>query len=460
MMFKKNEIYTVEITDIGTNGEGIGRIDGYTLFIKDALPGDVVRAKIVKANKNFGYARMEELLSVSQDRVSAKCPVAAKCGGCQIQHLSYEKQLSYKESMVKNNLERIGKAKDFVMHKIIGMENPYFYRNKSQYPVRRGRDGKIQMGFYAGRTHSVIETEKCYIGVGENERILSIIKKHMAEQDVEPYDEISHTGLVRHILIRKGFATGEIMVCLVINGNDYPDSKGLVQRLRKITGMTDISLNINTEKSNVILGKRLIQLYGNGYITDKIGEVKFQISPLSFYQVNPVQTAKLYQTALEYAGLSGKETVWDLYCGIGTISLFLAGQALEVKGVEVIPEAIENARNNAKINEIDNVEFFVGKAEKVLPDYYEKRKKEGKKTTADVIVVDPPRKGCDEKLCETIVKMAPKRIVYVSCDSATLSRDVKYFGENGYRLEEVQPVDMFPQTTGIETVVRMELTLG
>ncbi|MBD5136636.1 MAG: 23S rRNA (uracil(1939)-C(5))-methyltransferase RlmD [Lachnospiraceae bacterium] len=455
-MFKKNQTFTIEIQDIGSNGEGIGRIDGYTLFVKDAIPKDVVRIKITKANKNFGFAIIEEIISPSDDRVEPVCPVASKCGGCRIQHLSYQKQLEYKENIVKNNLERIGKAKDFVLHKIIGMDNPYFYRNKAQYPVRRGRDGQILMGFYAGRTHSVIETERCYIGTKENEKVLEIVKKHMEEYNIEPYDEVNHRGLVRHILIRKGFATGEIMVCIVINGRDFPNAENLVSKLLKIQGMADISLNVNTEKSNVILGKKIINLYGNGYITDMIGDVKFQISPLSFYQVNPVQTAKLYETALKYAGLTGEEIVWDMYCGIGTISLFLAKSAFKVNGVEVISEAIENARNNAKINGIGNVEFFVGKAEEVLPEYYEEQERSGGKGEADVIVVDPPRKGCDVRLCETIVKMQPERIVYVSCDSATLSRDVKYFEENGYRLREVQPVDMFPMTEHVETVVLIQ----
>lgn len=447
-MFKKNDIYTANITDMGTNGEGICRIDGYTLFVKDALPGDEVRLKITKANKNFGFAVIDEIIKPSPDRVEAVCPVASKCGGCRIQHLAYEKQLKYKENIVKNNLERIGRAEGFIMHNIIGMDNPYFYRNKAQYPVRRGKNGKIQMGFYAGRTHSVIETEKCYIGIPENEEILGIIKGHMEKFGIEPYDEESHSGLVRHVLIRKGFATGEIMVCIIINGDDVPEVDTLVKALLAVRGMKDISLNVNKDKGNVILGKKVISIFGEGYITDMIGDVKFRISPLSFFQVNPAQTVKLYGKALEYAGLTGKETVWDLYCGIGTISLFLAKSAYEVKGVEIVPEAIDDARNNAKINGIDNVEFFAGKAEEVLPEYYMKRKTEG----VDVIVVDPPRKGCDIRVCETIVKIMPERIVYVSCDSATLARDVKFFGENGYAVREVQPVDMFPHTGGIETV--------
>ncbi len=452
-MFKKNDVCILEIDDIGTNGEGIGKVDGYTLFIKDALPGDRVEAKIMKANKNFGYARVQKILASSPDRVEPVCPVASKCGGCQLQHLSYEKQLEFKENKVKNNLERIGKAKDFVMHPIIGMDNPYHYRNKAQYPVRMGNDGNIHMGFYAGRTHSVIETEKCYIDTEGNDEILKLIKENMIANNVSCYDEEKHKGLVRHILIRKGFATSEIMVCIVINGKTYPAAESLVTALTKIPGMTSVCLNVNREKGNVILGKEIINLYGKGYITDTIGDVKFQISPLAFYQVNPAQTVKLYETALKYAGLTGKETVWDLYCGIGTISLFLAKSALHVKGVEIISEAIENARNNAKLNHIDNAEFYVGKAEEVLPKYYDEQRAAGNNATADVIVVDPPRKGCDIKLRETMVKMSPERIVYVSCDSATLARDVEYFTANGYKLVEVQTVDMFGMGVHVETVV-------
>lgn len=456
MMFKKNDIYEIKITGLGNDGEGIGRVDGYTLFIKDAIPGDIIKARITKAGKSYGYARVEEIIVPSDDRVEPVCPVAARCGGCQIQHLSYEKQLEFKQNKVQNQLERIGKVKGFTMHPIMGMDNPYFYRNKSQYPVAMGKDGRIKIGFYAGRTHNVIETEKCYIGTEGNEKILSVIRNHMEVHHILPYDEVNHKGLVRHILIRKAFATGQLMVCLVINGKSYPHADSLVEQLLKFEGMTSVCLNVNREKSNVILGKEIINLYGEGYITDKIGDVAFEISPLAFYQVNPVQTVKLYQTALEYAGLTGKETVWDLYCGIGTISLFLAKSALHVKGVEIIPEAIENARNNAKLNAIDNAEFFVGKAEEVLPAYYEQQERKGIKATADVIVVDPPRKGLDIRLRETMVKMQPDRIVYVSCDSATLARDVEYLTQNGYVLTDVRTCDMFAMSGHVETVVLLQ----
>lgn len=446
-MVKKNDIVKVNIEDIGINGEGIGRIDGYTLFIKDAVVGDYIEAKIMKANKNYGYARLTEIITPSPYRVDAVCPVARSCGGCQLQELSYEKQLEFKRNKVANNLKKIGHLDNVAVNPVIGMEEPFRYRNKAQFPVGLNKDGEIIMGFYAGRTHSIIECEDCLLGVKENSEILYIVKNYMKSCGVMPYDETTGKGLVRHVLIRKGFKTGEIMVCLVINGKKLPASEKLVEALKGVNGMTSISYNINTDNTNVILGNKVVNLYGEGYITDFIKDVKFQISPLSFYQVNPVQTEVLYGKALEFAGLTGEENVWDLYCGIGTISLFLAKAAGSVKGVEIVPQAIEDAKNNARINGITNAEFFVGKSEEVLPEYYEKNG-----GYADVIVVDPPRKGCDEALLETIIKMQPKRVVYVSCDSATLARDLKYLHENGYEVKEVQPVDMFPMGGHVETV--------
>ena len=336
----------------------------------------------------------------------------------------------------------------------MGMEEPWRYRNKAQFPFGKSRDGRIITGFYAGRTHSIIETEDCLLGVKENSAILQCIREHMEQYHIEPYDEENHRGLVRHVLIRKGFRTGEMMVCLVLNGEAKALTRAevLTERLRGLfgngTAVTSISVSINREKTNVIMGSRIVNLYGPGYITDYIGNVKYRISPLSFYQVNPVQTEKLYSTALEYAGLTGNETVWDLYCGIGTISLFLAQKVKQVYGVEIVPQAIEDARANAGLNGMDNVTFFVGKAEEVLPEQYEKNQ-----VYADVIVVDPPRKGCDTVCLDTIVKMGPKRVVYVSCDSATLARDVKYLGERGYQVEKVRCCDMFGHSTHVETVI-------
>ena len=463
-MMQKNELVKVKIEDIGVGGEGIGKVDGYTLFIKDAIIGDVVEAKVMKAKKNYGYARLMKVLSPSKDRIEkAVCPMARKCGGCQIQEMKYPAQLAFKESKVRGNLERIGEVPgellDQIMHPIVGMDGegmqPFRYRNKAQFPIGTDKDGRVTAGFYAGRTHSIIGNTDCVLGVEVNEKILNCILDFMEEFEIPAYDEVKHKGLVRHVLLRYGFKTDEIMVCLVINGKTIPHCHDLVGRLRQIPGMTSITLSSNTAKTNVIMGDTIRLLWGQEFITDYIGEIKYQISPLSFYQVNPVQTEKLYGLALDYAGLTGNETVWDLYCGIGTISLFLAKKAKQVYGVEIIPQAIDDAKNNAKINDITNAEFYVGKAEEVLPEYYKEYEKthNGEKAHADVIVVDPPRKGCEESLLQTIVDMQPEKVVYVSCDSATLARDVKFLRAKGYELKDVTPVDQFPHTVHVETVV-------
>ncbi len=452
---KKNDVVEVDIEDMTADGAGLGKIEGYPLFVKDAVIGDRVRVKAIKTRKNYGYARLMEVLEPSPHRVEAVCPLARQCGGCQLQMMSYDQQLKYKHSKVANNLRRIGHIEDVEVLPVLGMEEPYHYRNKAQFPVGSDREGKIITGFYAGRTHSIIPVTSCCIGVPVNEEVLEIIRTYMEEYQVMPYDEENGTGLVRHILIRYGFTTKEVMVCVIINGDNLPHSGALVDKLREIAGLTSISININKERTNVILGKQVKTIWGQDYITDYIGDIKYQISPLSFYQVNPAQTKVLYEKALEYAGLTGEETVWDLYCGIGTISLFLARQAKQVYGVEIIPEAIADARRNAEINGITNVEFFTGKAEEVLPHKYEEDQ-----VYAEVIVVDPPRKGCDEQLLDTIVKMQPERVVYVSCDSATLARDLRYLSDRGYVVRRVQPVDMFGHTVHVETVVLMSRVDG
>lgn len=446
--YNKNEEYDVKIEETGTGGEGIAKIDGYTLFIKDAVRGDVCRVKITKAHPKFAYAKLMKVITPSKHRVEPPCSVSKRCGGCKIMAADYEEQLRFKENKVKNNIEKIGKVTDFIMSPIIGMEEPYHYRNKAQFPIGINEQGKLVSGFYAGRTHVIIENDKCYLGVPENEEILGIIKDFMAEKNITPYDEMTFKGLIRYVMIRKAFVTGEIMVCLIINGNKIPDQEELVERLARVKGMTNISLSINLCNTNVIMGKILENIYGRKYIVDYIKDIKFNISPKSFFQVNPVQTEKLYATALEFADLTGNETVWDLYCGIGTISLFLARSAKKVYGVEIISDAIRDARKNAKLNNIENVEFFVGKSEEILPEYY--RTHGG---YADVIVVDPPRKGCDVALLDTVIKMGPEKFVYVSCDSATLARDIKYMSEHGYELKKVQAVDMFPHTEHVETAV-------
>lgn len=465
---KKNDVFTVTIEDMGEDGAGIGKTDGYTWFIRDALIGDVIQASVMKMKKNYGFARLVKVLEPAPGRVEARCPVARACGGCQLQELDYREQLRFKEIKVYNHLKRIGgmnrlflpedreKAAGVldavVMEPIIGMEDPWRYRNKAQYPVGLGKDGQPAAGFYAGRTHSLIPAPglDCLLGCQENKELLKIILDFMKEYKIPPYDEAAHQGLVRHVLLRKGFSSGGLMVCLVINGEELPHGGELAERLRE-AGVSSVSYSVNMERTNVIMGTRIVNLYGPGYITDTIGDIEYRISPLSFYQVNPVQTEKLYSTALEFADLSGGETVWDLYCGIGTISSFLAKKAGKVYGVEIIPQAIEDARENARRNGIENVEFFVGKAEEVLPEQYERNH-----VHADVIVVDPPRKGCDPVCLETILKMAPERVVYVSCDSATLARDVKFLEENGYRAARVRPVDMFPMGGHCECVVKLE----
>ena len=511
--YRKNEEITLEITDLGAEGEGIGRTGAFLWFVKDALPGDRIRALVMKTKKSYGYARLQEVLKPSPDRIAPACPIARACGGCTLQAMDYAAQLKFKENKVLNNLRRIG-GLDLAgvnCHPIRGMENPFRYRNKAQFPVGTARDrghageaagrntsnkaakaaGRPVAGFYAGRTHSIIPCEDCLLGPEENREILKTVLDWMEEFHVPAYDEAAGTGIVRHVLVRKGFKSGQIMVCLVTNGEGVPQAEDrrradknrdgrtdrggrndqagkdvwgvLSDRLMALPGVTTVVQNINRERTNVILGKETRVLTGPGFITDTIGDTEFEISAQSFYQVNPVQTEVLYGTALQYAGLTGKENVWDLYCGIGTISLFMAKQAKKVYGDEIVPQAIEDARRNAVRNGIGNAEFFVGKAEEVLPAWYaeQQRKPEAAREKIDVICVDPPRKGCDEACLQTMLQVAPERIVYVSCDSATLARDLKYLLADGrYTLTDVQPVDMFPQTVHVETVCLLSKLSG
>ena len=471
MEYKKNDLITVTIEDIGSDGEGIGKVDGFTLFVKDAVIGDTVQAKIMKSKKHYAYAHLEKVVTPSSFRVKPECAFHRQCGGCQIQALSYEKQLQFKQQKIRNNLIRIGGfSPEFVdgrMEPIVEMENPFHYRNKAQYPVGYDREGNLITGFYAGRTHSIISNTDCCLGAPVNKQILEMILEHMRTYHVTAYDESTGEGLVRHILIRTGFTSGEIMVCLVINTRAkqefIPGQGELLAKLAQIKGMTSVSVSINREKTNVIMGTEIHTIWGEPTISDTIHvrnmkeegypftghELTFKISPLSFYQVNPVQTEKLYSLALEYAGLTGQETVWDLYCGIGTISLFLADKAKQVYGVEIIPQAIEDARENAKRNHVENATFFVGKAEEVLPQ----QAAQTDKCHPDVIVVDPPRKGCDPVCLSTMLQMRPERIVYVSCDSATLARDLKILCDGGYEIQRIRGVDQFAQTVHVETVV-------
>lgn len=502
--FKKNDIVTAYISDIGNDGEGIAKITdremrsvsrsgnnlkkpgnvksdvrtsgSYVLFVKDAIIGDTVEARIVKPGKNYAFARLERVLKRSPSRVEPACPVARQCGGCQLQALRYKRQLSYKQNKVRQDLIRIGgfdeKEIDRVMQPIVGMDDPYRYRCKEQVPfgmIRTEAGVPVPVcGFYAGRTHSIIPMTDCLIGQPENKEILQAVLDWMERFAISAYDEASGTGIVRHLLIRTGWHSGQIMVCVVANARRLPHEEELVECLRALKNLngrniTSICLSVNQKQTNVIMGTEIRVLWGEDAIEDSLhilgiadgGSVTFRISPLSFYQVNPQQTEKLYSLALEQAGLTGKETVWDLYCGVGTISLFMARYAKKVHGVEVIPDAIRDARENARLNDIDNAEFIVGKAEDVLPDYVRCKKEAGEEPDIDVVCLDPPRKGCDRKCLDTILAVRPKRVVYVSCDPATLARDLRILSDGGYELEYVRPCEMFAQTVHVETVVRM-----
>ena len=447
--FKKDDCVTLHIEDIGTGGEGIGKADGFTFFVKDAIVGDVIEAKIMKLKKNYGYARLMKVLTPSKDRVEPKCPVARQCGGCQIQEMRYEAQLAFKQKMVQNNLERIGGLSDFEMYPVIGMETPYAYRNKAQFPVGEDKDGNIVIGFYAGRTHHIVEQTDCCIGAPENGEVLRKVKAYMQKNQIRPYNEEHHSGIVRHILIRTGYHTKEIMVCLIVNAakaSCLKNAEQLTESLREMDGMTSVMVNFNTEKTNVILGKKSEVLWGQPYIEDFIGDVKYQISPQSFFQVNPMQTEKLYAKALEYAGLTGKEKVIDAYCGTGTIGLIAASQAKEVIGVELNRDAVKDAIINAKRNNIQNEQFYNADAGKFMVELAEQNEK------VDVVFMDPPRSGSDGAFLSSVVKLAPKKVVYVSCNPETLARDLKYLTRHGYQAVECQPCDMFPFTKHVEAI--------
>ena len=457
---KKNDLCEIVIEDMGKDGEGIGHAEGMTVFVKDTVVGDRVSVKLMKVKKNLAFARLMEILEPSAYRVTPVCDKARACGGCTLQHISYEKQKEIKANHVRNCLLRIGGVQniDELTEPLVGMEEPVHFRNKMQFPVGRDAEGKPQLGFYAGHTHSLIPLSDCPMGHEVNREILRAFREYLEASGTSVYDEEAHSGLVRHLLTRVGFATGEVMVCVVINGEKLPEQELLMEKLQdairqeNATGtelkLSSVSVSINKEKTNRILGDHSRTIYGKDYIEDKIGDTAFRIAPESFFQVNPIQTVKLYGKALEYAGLTGEETVWDMYCGIGTISLFLAKKARKVFGVEIVPQAIENARENAELNHMTNTEFFVGKAEEIVPKLYEE---DPERYRADVVVVDPPRKGCDAALLSTIVKMQPKRLIYVSCDPATLARDIAFLRGEGFTVEKVAPVEMFPHSMHIET---------
>ena len=446
-MLSKNKEYIVDIVDIGQGGVGIGKYEGFTVFVDGGLVQDKIKVKITKSKKNYAVGDIVEIIEKSPFRVERKCSESLRqCGGCQIQELDCQKQLDVKTNEVKQVISRIGKLDDVVIHDTLGMEHPFRYRNKAQFPIQK-KDNMPVIGFYKKKSHDLISTDECIIQHEVNDKIIKIIKTYIRAYNVSIYDEKTHKGLLRHLVTKVGFTTGEVMIVLVANGKKLPYLKELASVLKEnIPGFKTLVVNVNTQKTNVILGKENIVAYGDGMIRDYIGELVFEISPLSFFQVNPLQTEVLYNKALEYANLGENDTVFDIYCGIGTISLFLAQKAKKVYGIEIVEDAIKDAKRNAKINNMDNVEFYVGKAEEVVPKMY----KEGKR--ANVVVVDPPRKGCDEKVLDTIVSMEPDRVVYVSCNPSTLARDLAYLNERGYKCHEIQPVDMFPHSVHVENV--------
>lgn len=448
---QKNDRLLVHVEDLTHDGAGVAKVDGYPLFIHGALPGEDVQVHVLKTLKSYGFAKLLEIEHASPFRVTAPCPVFDTCGGCQIQHLSYEGQMTFKRKLVRDAITRIGKLPDVPVHPVKGMEDPWRYRNKSQIPFGT-QNGRVVAGFYQTRSHDIADTDICLIQTPEADTIMTGLKKELHALGIEPYEEATHRGTLRHVVVRKGRATGEVMVVLITKKKKFPQAERAIELIRSLVPeTTSIIQNINPEKTNVIFGEETLTLWGKDAIEDQIGDVRFEISARSFYQINPVQTEVLYGQALDYAQLTGDETVIDAYCGIGTISLFLAQRAKFVMGVEIVPEAIEDAKHNAELNGFSNTLFEAGPAEQVIPRWY----KEGR--TADVLVVDPPRKGCDEQLLRTILKQQPKRVVYVSCNPATLARDLRILEDGGYRTKEVQPVDMFPQSTHCEAVAWLEL---
>ena len=449
-MVEKNKEYIFDIISQGYEGEGIAKFDNkYPIFIEGALKGEKVKVRIVKVNKNFAYGKLMEVLEASEERVNPPCAIYKRCGGCKLQHASYKAQLDFKWDRVKDCVSKIGKLDPSIVKYPLGMEEPWRYRNKVQLPIGL-INGEVKIGFFAPRSHDIIDMESCLIQDEIGDKVVKLTREWIEKFNIRPYNvdgEYDEKGIVRHIMIRRGFTTNEVMVVLVTNGETLPHKEEFVDLMVKnIPGIKSVIQNINSKKTNVILGLESKTLWGEDTISDYIGDFRFNISPLSFFQVNPTQTEVLYGKALEYANLTGNEEVFDAYCGTGTITLFLSQKAKKVYGVEIIPQAIDNAWINAKENKVENVEFFVGESEVVIPDLINKGVK------ADVVVVDPPRKGCDKKLLDAITNIDAKKIVYVSCDPSTLGRDLKVLEENGYKALEVQPVDMFPNTAHIENV--------
>ena len=447
---KKDDLIELTIEDLGVDGEGIGKVDGMAIFVKDAVPGDRVQAKVMKMKKSYGYARLMQVLDPSPERTEPRCAFARQCGGCQLQAMTYEAQIDFKAKKVWNHLIRIGGLTDLAKPEIIGMDDPWRYRNKAQFPFGTDKGGNPVTGFYAARSHNIVPCTECWLGVEENKVILEKILDHLKTHHISTYDEVSGKGLLRHVLIRKGFTTGEVMVCLILNGRAMPKFTELVDSLREVPGMTSITVNVNTKNTNVIMGTEMISVWGQDYITDYIGNIKYQISPLSFYQVNPVQTEVLYGKAMEFAAMTGKERVIDAYCGTGTIGIIASRNARDVIGVELNRDAIRDARMNARENKIRNVRFVPGDA----GWFMEGMAAEGEKV--DVVLMDPPRAGSDRKFLHSLLSLSPEKIVYVSCNPETLARDLAYLTKRDYLVKKMQPVDMFPVTDSVEVVCLLE----
>lgn len=448
-MIEKNQEYETYIVDMGIDGEGIAKIDGYTTFVKGALKGEKAKIKMVKVNKDYGFGKLLEIEEPSNMREEPICPNFGRCGGCNLQHLNYEAQLIHKVDMVQSTLKK-QLGYEPLVDEIIGMGVPYNYRNKAQYPVSGGK-----IGFYADRSHELVENETCYIQNTLSDRLAKDVFKILQKNGVSSYDEKTGKGVLRHIVTRVGVNTNQFMLMIVTNGESLKNKEKIISEiLEEYPSVTSIIQNVNSENTNVILGEKCVTLHGEDFIIDKLGDYKFKISPLSFYQVNPLQTEVLYNLAKEFADLSGDETVFDLYCGIGTISIFMADSCEKVYGVEVVPQAIDNANENAEMNEVKNAKFFVGEVEKVIPKLYE----DG--VRADVVFVDPPRKGCDITALKTIMDMKPEKVVYISCNPATLARDLKVLTEECFEIKNIKLVDMFPQTSHVESVVLLERKNG
>jgi len=450
---QKNDTISLYIEDLTHEGNGVGKVDGYPLFVPHGLPGEEAIVKVVKVNKNFGFGKLVEVTKRSPDRVEPPCNVYYQCGGCQLQHMSYDLQLSMKRGQVMNVMKKVAHLEHVPVHPTLGMKDPWRYRNKVSIPVGE-KDGELITGFYQQRSHRIIDDmETCVIQDELNDRMIEAVRRIATKLGITAYDEKTDRGMLRHIMVRSGETTKETMIVLVTRTKKLPNKERLVTELiETYPNIKSIVQNINDRQTNVILGRKNELLYGEPYIHDKIGDITFAISALSFYQVNPSQTEVLYGKALEYAQLTGNETVVDAYCGIGTISLFLAQKAKKVYGVEIVSEAIEDAKNNARLNNIENAEFFVGQAEKVMGWW----KAQGLRP--DVVVVDPPRKGCEVDFLDAVLDMQPKRVVYVSCNPSTLARDLRILEDGGYETKEVQPVDMFPQTNHVECVALIELS--